>query len=98
MVRAIQVLIVRLFLAAVVLDAGWPNRGNVDETVLFVVVVGLVIVVGTEIGTPNVCQGREMQSRCLEQGKEMSFDSWLYISLPERRRYLYLFMTKWLGQ
>ena len=39
-----------------------------DETVLFVVVVGLVIVVGTEIGTPIVCQGRELQSRRLEQG------------------------------
>ena len=64
----IQVLIVRLFLAAVVLNVGWPDRGNVDETVLFVVVVGLVIVVGTEIGTPIVCQGRELQSRRLEQG------------------------------
>ena len=50
----IQVLIVRLFLAAVVLNVGWPNRGNVDEAVLVVVVFGLVIVVGTEIGTPNV--------------------------------------------
>ena len=50
----IQVLIVRMFLAAVVLDVGWPNKGDVDETVLFVVVVGLVIVVGEEIGTPIV--------------------------------------------
>ena len=52
----IQVLIVRLFLADVVLDVGWPDRGNVDETVLFVVVVvvGPVSVVGEEICTPNV--------------------------------------------
>ena len=50
----IQVLIVRLFLAAVVLDVGWPDRGNVDETVLFVVVVGPVIVVGEEISTSIV--------------------------------------------
>ena len=64
----IQVLIVRLFLAAVVLQVGWPDRGNVDENFLFVVVVGLVIVVGTEIGPLIVCQGRELQSRRLEQG------------------------------
>ena len=42
----IQVLIVRLFLAAVVLNVGWPDRGDLDETVLFVVVDGLVIGVG----------------------------------------------------
>ena len=41
-----------------------------DETVLFVVAVELVIVVGTEIGTPIVCQGRELHSRRLEQGGE----------------------------
>ena len=69
----IQVLIVRLFLAAVVLDVGWPDRGNVDETVLFVVVVGLVIVVGTEIGTPNVYCGHEIQNRRLEQGMRNVF-------------------------
>ena len=32
------------------------------------------------------------------KGEEVSFDSRLYISLPERRRYLYIFMTEWLGQ
>ena len=69
----IPVLIVRLFLVAVVLDVGWPDGGNVDEAVLFVVVVGLVIVVGTEIGTPIVCQGRELQSQSLEQGGRSVF-------------------------
>ena len=28
----------------------------------------------------------------------MSFDLRLYILLPERRRYLYIFMTEWFGQ
>ena len=46
-----------------------------DETVLFVVVVGLVIVVGTEIGPLIVCQGRELQSRRLEQGVRNVFRS-----------------------
>ena len=66
----IQVLIVRLFLAAVVFQVGWPDRGNVDETVLFfvVVIVGLVIFVGTEIGTLIVRQGRDLQCSRLEQG------------------------------
>ena len=52
----IPVLIVILFLAAVVFNVGWPNRGNLDETVLFVVVVvvGPVIVFVEEIGTPIV--------------------------------------------
>ena len=50
----IQVLIVRMFLAAVVLDLNWPDKGNVDKTVFFVAVVGPVIIVGKEIREKNI--------------------------------------------
>ena len=47
----IQVLIVGMFLVAVVLDIDQPDRGVMDKTVFFVVVVGRVVVVGEEICT-----------------------------------------------
>ena len=50
------------------------------------------------LSCPRSIEGVRCNIGVWGRGEEESFDLRLYISLPERRRYLYIFMTEWLGQ
>ena len=69
-----------------------------DKTVFFVVVVGPSLLLGEKSAVRLSIEGVRCKVGVWRKGEEVSFDSRLYISLPERRRYLYILMPEWLGQ